>query len=259
MRGRKFFLSWTHATRADPHDVVPRGCPDRKTRAPLRGVISADAVLCQDNTVFMAQRVLIAVCAEIPFVRTEEYDLESLFWVILCAVYKHGLEDAAILEHVPIDGFREKLADEYRMLFGAHSIEDLRSMRTAAYEAYAPLDDDWRFSDVRAGVANLLAYAQQVDRTDPDLDGDLNGILGVIWELILQFRPRQVYIPKEGDSVSTEYRIIAFGKKEVADEVSSQKVTHDRVLEILHIALAFISTSRIERQRQKVQEKYNAH
>lgn len=199
----------------------------------------------------MAQTVLIGVCAGIPSDKEEEHDLESLCWVILCAVYKHGLTDTETLEKVPIESFREKFTEEHDMLFGARSMEDLLRERTVVFETrtLTPVHRDGNYyyvSDVRAGVASLFAYATQVDRGDGDLEGDLKGLLGVVWKYILAFRPQQVDV--FDDDVDVLYQTVAFGEEPVWDEVSLPEPTHRDLLTILNVALARISSRRIKRE-----------
>ncbi|TFK92633.1 hypothetical protein K466DRAFT_539561 [Polyporus arcularius HHB13444] len=198
------------------------------------------------TAIFMAYKVLLALSADLPIVRTKEHDLESFLWVIVYVVYKHALNDTEVLAQVPIAGFPKKLRDEFHNLFSATSIHKLVHKRNEVQFTSDPYANDVETSDVRDGVANLLAYADQVDQMDDDLDGELHATLGVFWHYLFAFRPRKVHRAK--NATDRKFWAKAFGESSVTDQVPVQ-ATHDRILTMLNKALAGIVPRRMKREK----------
>ncbi|KAI0691093.1 hypothetical protein C8T65DRAFT_834249 [Cerioporus squamosus] len=93
--------------------------------------------------------------------RALEHDLEALCWVIVHAVYKHGLANTS-----PRSEEHRCLQNEFCSLYSATSIEELISLRGDALRpSLQRKDPDARFRGIRA----LLQYAEGYMRLSPAL------------------------------------------------------------------------------------------
>ncbi|KAI0697941.1 hypothetical protein C8T65DRAFT_813437 [Cerioporus squamosus] len=201
------------------------------------------------TAIFMAHTVLIAVCAELPIVRTKEHDLESFLWVILYVVYKHAMDDTEVLRKVPIDGFPQKLYNEFRDLFSATSIRILLEKRDAVFGKSSPVEGNVERSDLRAGAANLFAYAQSGRSGGRRPSTVISLVFSQWFGLSSLHSPRKCYVPANASEVS--YRTQAFGKKSVTDGSQHSEATHDDILGILNFAVAQIAPRRIKREEKE--------
>ncbi|KAI0690340.1 hypothetical protein C8T65DRAFT_834439 [Cerioporus squamosus] len=103
--------------------------------------------------------------------RALEHDLEALCWVIVHAVYKHGLANTS-----PRSEEHRCLQNEFCSLYSATSIEELISLRGDALRpSLQRKDPDARFRGIRA----LLQYAEGVHEA-------LAGLMDLVWLLIRQ-------------------------------------------------------------------------
>ena len=122
----------------------------------------------------MATEVLLASLAQQTITRTLEHDLESLCWVIVYVLFKHGLD------HTPRGSpTHHELRSEFDRIFSAASIQSLKDLRyTALGPSQHTEEKETRFKSIRG----LQRYTEQIHE-------DLAGFLDTMWWLLQNAQP----------------------------------------------------------------------